>query len=170
MYCQNCKERPAAVHITKIVNGEKSELKLCQECAAKVQGETFNWEPHFSLNNLLSSLFEEADSTVSFAPRAGKQQERCNTCGLTYNHFRQTGKLGCNDCYQTFKSQLSPVIRRIHGSDDHTGKIPQRSGETLQVKKKIEQLKGTLKELVQQEEFEKAAKARDEIKQLEEKM
>lgn len=169
MYCQQCNQRPATVYITKIINGEKSEMHLCQECATKMQETSgFGWDPHFSMN-LLSSFFEEAEAALNLAQNFPKM-DRCETCGLTYSSFRQSGKLGCSDCYNTFMAQLSPVIRQIHGSEKHTGKIPERGGEQLHIKKKIEQLKDKMQELVQREEFEKAAEVRDEIRRLEGKL
>lgn len=73
MHCQKCEQRPATVRITKIVNGEKSELHLCQECAAEMQGEAMNWETEFPFN-LLSSLFEEVEPGIGFAKVKPKYQ------------------------------------------------------------------------------------------------
>ena len=33
MVCQECNQRPATLHFTKIVNGEKEEFHLCEKCA-----------------------------------------------------------------------------------------------------------------------------------------
>ncbi len=168
MYCQHCKQRPATVHITKIVNGEKSVLQLCQECASQIQGEGFNWDAHFPFN-LLSSFFEEVEPSAGFSQDTRQRVIECKTCGQTYHNFRETGKLGCGDCYDTFGAQLSPVIRRIHGSERHTGKIPRRSGKKIKLRKEIESLKRELQILVEKEAFEKAAEVRDKIKELENK-
>jgi protein arginine kinase activator len=78
------------------------------------------------------------------------------------------GRFGCAHCYETFKEQLPPVLRRLHsGNWSHSGKIPKRIGGGIHLKKQVENLKSELKELIQQEEFEKAAQIRDEIRTLE---
>lgn len=33
MQCQECGKRPATLHFTKIVNGEKTEFRICESCA-----------------------------------------------------------------------------------------------------------------------------------------
>lgn len=35
MQCMECHERPAALHVTEIVNGTKRERHLCEQCAQK---------------------------------------------------------------------------------------------------------------------------------------
>ena len=91
----------------------------------------------------------------------------CPNCGMSYRDFQQTGKIGCSVCYATFRRQLEPLLRRIHGSSTHSGKIPHRTGGTLTMKHTIESLRSSLKECVAQEEYEKAAELRDKIRQLE---
>ena len=86
---------------------------------------------------------------------------------MSYNDFLETGKIGCSVCYDTFRSQLEPVLRRIHGSSTHTGKIPHRSGGNLELKHEMMQLKENLKAAVEHEEYEKAAVYRDKIHALE---
>ena len=38
MFCEHCHGRAANVHLVRIINGKKSELHLCNECA---KGERF---------------------------------------------------------------------------------------------------------------------------------
>ena len=35
MLCEECKKRPANVHLTKIIGDQKTEMHLCQQCAAE---------------------------------------------------------------------------------------------------------------------------------------
>ena len=90
---------------------------------------------------------------------------------MTFSQFRKIGKLGCPHCYDTFKEQLLPFIKRLHGGNiEHKGKIPERIGGHFLIKKEIEQLRLELKELINNEEFEKAAVIRDEIKSKEKQL
>ena len=36
MLCQHCKKNQANTHIKRVINGEKTEMDLCSECAAKL--------------------------------------------------------------------------------------------------------------------------------------
>ena len=164
MFCENCNIREATVHKTKITNGIKEEIHLCDECAK--QSEMFNFEDNFSIHSFLSSLLEG-----SIAPNitiTDGQIKKCPQCGSTYNDFRRSGRLGCSTCYPTFSDALAPLIKRIQGNSIHAGKIPKISGHSIKLRRKIRDLKNQLQKLVQIEEFEEAAKLRDEIKRLEE--
>ena len=33
MICQECNQRPATLHFTKIINGEKEQFHFCEQCA-----------------------------------------------------------------------------------------------------------------------------------------
>lgn len=168
MLCDRCKQRPAKVHFTKIVNNEKYEQNLCEECSKEVHNFTFGTDPDFSLNKFLANLlsYDQPNSGVGM----GYKTERCENCGLTYDQFTQGGKLGCSQCYRVFRDKLDPLLNRIHSSGVHKGKVPDRAGGKLKVEREIEALKYELRELVSREEFEKAAEVRDKIKELETKL
>lgn len=166
MLCQACQKRPATVHLTQIINGEKTVQHLCEECARE-KGE-FNFDfPPFSIQNLLSGLLNldaQADNQpVEFAAR----KLQCENCGLTYAQFGQIGRFGCSQCYTAFGERLQPLMRRIHGAAQHVGKIPKRAGATVKLRRNLEELRKKLQILVAQEEFEQAAVLRDQIRELE---
>lgn len=174
MICQECNQRPAALHFTKIINGEKTEVHLCEKCAQE-KGDMFifNGGSGFAFNNLLAGLLN-IDPTFQKPDQNPFQQEeilQCNQCEMTFSQFLKVGRFGCAECYETFKDQLKPVLRRLHsGNWSHSGKIPKRIGGEIHLKKQIEDLKNNLRELISQEEFEKAAEIRDEIRLLEKKL
>ena len=89
---------------------------------------------------------------------------------MSYRDFQQTGKIGCSVCYDTFRTQLEPLLRRVHGSSVHSGKIPHRTGGRLETKHEIEVLRAALKESVEKEAYEQAAEYRDQIRALERKL
>jgi protein arginine kinase activator len=174
MICQECNQRPAALHFTKIINGEKTEVHLCEKCAQE-KGDMFifNGGSGFAFNNLLAGLLN-IDPTFQKPDQNPFQQEeilQCNQCEMTFSQFLKVGRFGCAECYETFKDQLKPVLRRLHsGNWSHSGKIPKRIGGEIHLKKQLEDLKNNLRELISQEEFEKAAEIRDEIRLLEKKL
>lgn len=171
MICQECNKRPATLHFTKIVNGEKTEIHLCEKCAQE-KGELFmlNGGSSFTFNNLLAGLLNIDSSFQQPSQNAFHQEEilQCERCSMTFPQFVKIGRFGCSHCYETFKEQLKPVLRRLHsGNWAHNGKIPKKIGGGIHMRKMLEELKNKLKDSITHEEFEKAAKIRDEIRSLE---
>lgn len=165
MICQECQQETATVHITKIINGRKTELHLCRRCAQAHDELDFSFEPQFSLHNLLGSLLGE--SMRGSREALGKAKVQCPSCDLTFAQFSQIGRLGCSDCFTSFDEQLAPLLRRIHGSSRHTGKVPHRSQGAVRFARELERLREEMRLAVQKEKFEEAARLRDEIKTLE---
>ncbi|MEW6042318.1 MAG: UvrB/UvrC motif-containing protein, partial [Elusimicrobiota bacterium] len=84
--------------------------------------------------------------------------------------FKENGKLGCPDCYRNFEPQLTELLTRIHGNYLHTGKKYAEKEQKIsrtETKRLLEDLKINLKNAVDREDFETAAKLRDKIKELE---
>jgi protein arginine kinase activator len=169
MNCQECEKKPATLHFTKIVNGEKTEFHICETCARE-KGELIPGTVNgFSIHNLLSGLL---NLDPSIADNTGKQapQLRCEKCGLTYSQFSKSGRFGCSSCYKHFEDRLDPLFRRVHGSTVHMGKVPKRSGQRIQYKREINDLRKELMQRIEWEEFENAAQLRDQIRELEKRI
>ena len=174
MICQECNQRPATLHFTKIINGEKTEVHLCEKCAQE-KGDLFmiNGGSGFAFNNLLAGLLN-IDPTFQKTNQNPFHQEeilQCEQCSMTFQQFLKIGRFGCAHCYETFKDQLKPVLRRLHsGNWAHSGKIPKRIGGGIHLRKQLEDLKDNLRDLINREEFEQAVEIRDEIRTLEKKL
>lgn len=166
MLCQECEEKPATLHFTKIVNGEKTEFHLCDSCARE-KGEFIPGTANgFSIHSLISGLLD-FDPKGQAALGSVNKTLHCEECGMTYAQFSKMGRFGCNSCYNYFAERLDPLLRRIHGNTTHVGKVPERAGGHVKTKREIEQLKKELGMLIDREEFEKAATVRDQIRKLE---
>ena len=94
---------------------------------------------------------------------------KCPSCGLSYDDFKQKGRLGCGKCYETFRRLLLPLIKKIHSATRHTGKAPLHLEKRVSSQLKIKELHQHLQRAIQLEEYEEAAKLRDQIKELERK-
>ncbi len=173
LICQRCNQNPATLHFTKIINGEKTEVHLCEHCAQE-KGEMFMFsgDSAFSINNLLAS-FLNMNPTFSQAKETFQPEElvQCSKCSMTLPQFVKIGRFGCSNCYSAFKNHLTPIFRKLHsGNSEHKGKVPIRTGGNIHYKKQIQELKLMLQKLIAEEEFEKAADVRDEIRVLEQKL
>lgn len=164
MLCQNCHKRAATVHLTQVVNSNKVEIYLCEHCARE-KG-SLGIGSAIQLNEFLSGLMGLYDS----GPYVMEESHplRCEKCGMSYEEFQKVGKLGCNSCYEAFGEKLKPLVKRLHGSVEHTGKAPVKINKNVAVSREIAKLKDQLSKAVQSENYEKAAEYRDKIKALEE--
>ncbi|UOR10660.1 UvrB/UvrC motif-containing protein [Halobacillus amylolyticus] len=174
MECQRCHNRPATVHLTQLMNGEKTEVHVCEKCA-KEKGYMHDHEESFTLNDLLTGLFnyepKQSFNGQQMDAQQQKEQLKCPTCGLTFQEFARAGKFGCAKCYETFDERLNPILRRVHSENTrHDGKIPRREGGNLHLRRQMDQYKSELVRLIEQEEFEEAAKIRDEIRSLDDQL
>lgn len=177
MLCDECGKNKATVHLTEIVNDLITKLNLCEACAKKKGTEA---EQHFGIADLLSALTDvehpapAAHGAPSAPPPAGAKN-KCAHCGLSYEDFKRIGRLGCGECYKAFRTSLTPLLKRIHGSNQHIGKSPNPQAEVEQKThhkrhEELEQAKTELQKAVKNEDFEVAAALRDKIKFLEKKL
>jgi len=164
MLCDICKKSEATVHLTEIVDEQMSELHLCENCARQ---KSLAMEQQFGLNDLLAGMADfgkgekEPETSIS---------AKCPNCGLTYADFKKIGRLGCGQCYNAFSKYLAPLLKRIHGSIQHTGKSPLKVNKVLKKEIDIQALRNRLQKAIAQEAFEEAAKLRDQIKEAEKKI
>lgn len=166
MLCEICKSNEAYVHITKIVNGVKQELNLCESCAKefKEAAYTGNINSPFSFQQLIGLIIEGINKSASLDKSSNM---KCEKCGTTYKDFKENGFLGCDECYKSLKDATIPVIKRVQGSMEHKGKIPCQQGKKIINKKRILELREELKKTIESEEYEKAAEIRDLIRDME---
>ncbi|MBN1825915.1 MAG: UvrB/UvrC motif-containing protein [Candidatus Eisenbacteria bacterium] len=163
MKCDKCGEREASVHYTEIKDDQVREMHLCDQCASEKGFTVSGGAGGIGTPNLLAGMAEEAQGELG----EGAEPLRCDHCGLTYARFKASGRLGCAHCYDAFQAPLVPLLRRIHGSRRHLGKIPRQAGEEHRRAREIRNKKERLDACVRREEYEEAARIRDEIRRLE---
>ena len=160
MLCDACKKNEAVVHYAEVVNGEIKKLNICEQCA-KEKG--FGVEVSFSMGDMLGGLIKDSSMEID---KTVKVENSCRTCGMTYEEFRKTGRLGCDKCYEIFEKKLISILDTIHKHTRHKGKIPKDYRDKFNSIMKIKELNKMLKEAVDNEEFEEAAVLRDKIRHL----
>ena len=159
MKCQKC-HNPATLHITEVLGETQfEELHLCEQCANK-----YLYEPQQkgALKGVAGEALSESEETAAL------NQRECPHCGIKFVEFRNTGRLGCPHDYQEFREELSPLLENIHGETRHCGKTPRRLPQSKQTQSELIQLRNRLKQAINKEDYEEAAKLRDKIKTLEE--
>ena len=195
MLCEKCRTREANIRYTEVINGIKTEHNLCSQCAREMDFGHYSamFDTDYPIGNLLSDLFgltgEETEQED-----AGLDQVVCPTCHTAYSDFVKNSRFGCPDCYGVFDLLMSENIKRIQGSVNHKGKHPrfhyenefgterkasgtennavEKTGwnpEDAEREEKLAVLKSKLQEAILEEEYEQAAKYRDEIRELKER-
>jgi len=160
MLCDKCKKNQATTHIRTIVNGVARELNLCDGCASK---EGYSHIHSTGLAGMLASMFGDTASL-----NLADTETKCPVCKATFSNIAKSGKVGCGECYKTFKSELLPYLKRVHGSTVHSGKVPNSAPLMVKPEKKtVSDLRLELNRLVAEEKYEQAAVLRDEIKKME---
>jgi protein arginine kinase activator len=157
--CEMCKVRPVAVRITEVAHGKTRELHLCSECAQKMGVDEETAEADFSVSKLAAGIGETAQNT-SEEPSA---EAVCSFCGMRYEEFKESGKLGCPQCYDSFESELTALIRRLHGNLRHTGRGPGEKRAEHAVQMELATLRKQLADAIAKEAYEEAARLRDRI-------
>ncbi len=160
--CQSCKQNAATIHLTEIHDAEKRELHVCEACA---QSQGIAPGPLLpSLPTMLASLIKGGKPAGGAAPPAAP----CPTCGITFAEFREKGRLGCPNDYEFFAEHLTPLLEKIHGATAHRGRLPQGAGAASSSQgEQLLRLRAELQQAVKGEQYEAAARLRDEIRRLE---
>ena len=162
MLCEQCRMREASIVIREVVNGTVTERNLCSECASQSDLGGILMDSSSPFAKLLSGILGISDSRRSEEEDASKLS--CPTCGMTYKEFVQDGRFGCADCYNTFGLLINNSIKKIHADMVADAKKRQSLQEQLEI------CQAKQKEAVLEEDYEKAAYYRDEIKKIKERI
>ncbi|MBR3163669.1 MAG: UvrB/UvrC motif-containing protein [Clostridia bacterium] len=185
MLCENCGKREANVKYTQIINGEKKEMHLCEECSEKLGIGNMEFKMPISFSSFLGDFFDEFENDTLLPEFDPIKALKCDSCGMTFEDFMNTGKFGCANCYNAFESKIDPILKNIQGANRHVGRLgkiepaidlnvqenikdektnnTEKEEENNQISK-VERLKLELQKAIEEERYEDAAKIRDEIK------
>lgn len=186
MKCQKC-DKVATFHITELTGSAPEELHLCEEhaqqylhrgdarddadeneadekCCASCSCERCDDE---NAENAAEN-FDDASLKELTEDLMATDFQACPYCGLGFQEFRKSGRLGCANDYRTFQDRLEPLLLSVHGAIEHVGKRPSRfekataanSGATLV------RLRNELNDAIETEDYERASVLRDRINEL----
>lgn len=158
--CDLCGKSEATMKVSQLdKDGKVTEISICPECARQ-RGLTEVEKLKANAAEIITDLKTRIDE--------GDAQLICPSCGLSYAEFKKQGRLGCADCYVAFHDQLLPLIRRIHDAVQHVGRTASGGRKQAQVKMNVQKLREALSGAIQDEDYEKAAALRDQLKRTEE--
>jgi protein arginine kinase activator len=164
MRCEKC-AKPATFHITDIVEkGKHREFHFCDEHARQHLAPA-DEIPDQPISELAKKLIVSGQGPLREPSPADKQV--CPICQITFLEFRNSGRLGCPYDYEVFRDELMPLLENIHGETRHSGKVPRRAPRNTQQQTTLIQLRNELKRAVAAEDYETAARLRDQIKGIE---
>jgi protein arginine kinase activator len=174
MICEKCGKNTATVHFTQQqMGGQKREMHMCQACAFKMTN-LDSPQMQAMLGSIMNSVMEQMPGALMNAgiaiPNAtGKPpvpQVTCGQCGLTLEGFTNGGKFGCEGCYSVFAKEVKALVKTVQAATRHEGKFPRRMGATIRTRHRTDELKEALQAAISQENYEEAARLRDEIRGL----
>lgn len=193
MLCQKCNKDEANIKYTEIINGEKREMMLCENCSHKLGLDGINFNMPIDFSSFFGGLLDDEEyNSEEIIPLFQTVKElKCNKCNMTYDDFVNIGKFGCEECYDVFSNKIDSLLKRLHGDNKHLGrksiqgsvgvalqgdpkKVKYRNDNKQEEKidskeNKLQQLQKDLKKAIADERYEDAAKIRDEIKTIENK-
>jgi protein arginine kinase activator len=155
MLCQICQKNKATIHLKEVISGTVKEIHACEACA-ETEGVELQ---SASLTDFLLGLGMQPNEPD--IPPA--QDTVCKGCQMRLSDFRKTSRLGCPECYETYTTEIAPMLTAFHkGGLKHTGRTPAHtpSIEELAV------LQESLKEAIVAQNFEEAARLRDLLRDI----
>jgi len=184
--CAKCGQ--AAIYkFTRVEDGQVVDLYFCPQHA----NEASPYQKQPTLGDILEGLFKQDADAESVA-----EGPQCPSCGLAFSSYRKNFMLGCDRCYEAFGEALLRDLRKLHGATRHVGRrpgggkirlpeeeaampvrdpapeAPQTTASELsrrRVQEMIAELQKKLNLALEREDFEKAARYRDLLKEFQDK-
>jgi len=184
MLCTYCKKNPATIQMQQLGNSGIN-ISICQECILKMLPPNFASSFEGMLNDFtgqpgafqlpMLNIPINIPANMIMQPAEQKQNTsealgvslKCTCCGLMKEELDKTAKFGCDVCYDIFSDFIENFLKKSHGTIKHTGKLPRRKGADIQLEQRTSNLRSLLKSAIEAENYEEAARLRDEIRAME---
>lgn len=171
--CEKCNKHDASIKLTQITpgGGEPKEYRVCPSCAEEISPyiAKLTKKPSVSaiLDELIKQQSKEAGASLPAELGVATQNDTvCPCCGLAFSRYKATVMLGCPDCYEAFGELLEGDLRKIHGATRHLGAAPEEQTSLALRQQRLSAMRQELADCVENEDFERAAFLRDELKRL----
>lgn len=163
MICPKCGNKLATIRYAEVVDGTVTERYLCTDCIAKYQQEA-------------GAGFELSDQTPTTADRpsaerlvdeAVRSQRACPSCGTSLATIVDGGSVGCRTCFEHFGKEVDSILEGLHRGMQHKGKVSKLDDSRARTRADLQMKRQLLRTMLKAENYEEAARIRDEIRQLE---
>jgi protein arginine kinase activator len=180
MDCQCCNKKPARIRICDVEdNSIEEQVNVCPDCFNLIKRYMFDITKALMVTSDIirevQGLLQASDTSLATLPEAGgitpvgnEPVPVCPECGITLPEFRAKGRFGCARDYEVFAEYLDPLFERIHDAQParHVGRLPRASAEVAR-KLTVTELRKRLDAAVAEENYELAARIRDQINEIE---
>lgn len=164
MLCQKCHKSLATMRYAEVIGGKVSELQLCADCMNRMQEEVTSG---FELSGASGSRGKKRAAATAAETEARVPNRVCRVCGADLKDAIQSGRVGCGACYDALGDSLEPLLRGFHVGLRHRGKEPHVTDERKLKRTELHSLRALLRSTLKSENYEEAAKLRDQIRDLE---
>lgn len=167
MLCDSCGKRNAIIAYTNMKETKIEIVHLCAKCAEeKMKGD-------LDFNNIITEKVADfIDGIFKMSTQDSDDdnliKKSCPNCNTTLNEVVKENKVGCETCYEVFKVEINNLLKNMESSSIHKGKIPKNGDISFLNRKTKLDLLNKLNVAIELEEYEEAAKLRDEINSLKE--
>ncbi len=160
MLCQRCHKNPATVRYAEVVDGKSVHQDLCAECLSRCKQDVSSV---FTLGTAKPAVH------VGAVPRrtARRSPRVCPVCGLLLDRIAETAEVGCPSCYTEFGREIESILEGLHRSLRHQGKVPHVDNSLARLYSDLQTKRVLLRSVLRAEDYEQAARLRDEIRGLE---
>jgi protein arginine kinase activator len=171
MLCENCNEREARVFVRQLIGAQSVEMHLCEVCAREKGIGVVDGGPDLSLATLLRGLVDSGAQPL-------EESKSCPRCGLSLSQLKKDGRLGCADCATVFAQEIGQLLARQGSKPEHRGKLPlaataargeagnPTAGNPAANAEAERSLRERLRRAIEVEDYEAAARLRDELRAL----
>ncbi len=166
--CEECGVNEACYTISVMMGGQITQRHLCADCMAKMNMNLAAGNVKHLLSAIMSAISGSVEEAAVSAAEEAEETAAiiCERCGTSLSQFTKSGKLGCPNCYQAFREQLTPMLQQIHGRVQHAGRKPLDDEAAQRRRAVYDRLSRQLEQAVAMEDFETAAILRDQLRQL----
>ena len=154
-HCDGCGNPGGRIRVYQTRGSDFSELWLCATCA-----ETLGVEEG-------DPVFAPTVGEIVGASIGGTPNGPCPACGTKFRTIRQTGRVGCAECYRAFRSRIQYLLDQTGLGGSHVGRYPARLGSYKRLFVDREKLRERLNEALSDENYEQAVTIRDQMRALE---
>ncbi len=167
MFCDVCGNNISFIYFVRVLNNKVLRTNLCEDCFKNLWKD-MAFKP---LSEVFGDLVPAEIKSVPQVRAAHSNKEfACKNCGAKLSSYFKDGFLGCSECYKSFAPHLAQTLRQTYGDAEYGGKAPRGLEKEAKLAVKLHKLRRKLKLYVMEEEYEKAACARDEIIDLEKQL